>query len=217
LGFHRLQKAGLIDRIPRLVAVQAAALALVCRAFEAGLNRVPPIEAAGRSVAEGLAIAEPVRGRRLLQAIRDTQGMCVVVEDEATLRAQQQLAHRGVYVEPTSATAVARLGVVYRYAEPGQTIAVPLTGSGLKAGHERLPGSAEGELEKKKNAGQSVDLEHDDLWNGDSGDSVVVTSTINDGCAATRFDISSYGDILPNHIRKALMLCETVSFCDFVR
>jgi threonine synthase len=141
LGFRRLQMAGLADRIPRLVAVQAAALAPVCRAFQAGLHRVPPIEATGRSVAEGLAIAEPVRGRRLLQAISDTRGMCVVAEDEATLHAQQQLAHQGLFVEPTSATAVAALEVVFRHAEPGQTIAVPLTGSGLKAGFQGQPGS----------------------------------------------------------------------------
>lgn len=132
LGFRRLKAAGLVDRLPRLVAVQAAALAPLCRAFEAGLETVPAVEPTIPSVAEGLAIAEPVRGRRLVQALRETVGTCVAVEDEAILAAQRQLAHQGLYVEPTSATAVAALEVVFQQAAPGETIVVPLTGSGLK-------------------------------------------------------------------------------------
>ena len=132
LGFRALRAAGLVSKLPRLVAVQAAALAPLCHAFEAGLEAVPPVEPATPSVAEGLAIAEPVRGKRLLQAIRETGGTCVAVEDEATLKAQRQLARRGLYVEPTSATAVAALDTILQHAAPDETVVVPLTGSGLK-------------------------------------------------------------------------------------
>ena len=132
LGFRALRAAGLVPRLPRLVAVQAAALAPLCHAFEAGLETVPAAEPATPSVAEGLAIAEPVRGKRLLQAIRETGGTCVAVGDEATLQAQRRLARRGLYVEPTSATAVAALGTLLQQAAPEDTIIVPLTGSGLK-------------------------------------------------------------------------------------
>jgi len=132
LGFRRLRAAGLVDRLPRLVAVQAAALAPLCRAFEAGLETVPAVEPAAPSVAEGLAIAEPVRGRRLLQALRETGGTCVTVEDDAILRAQRRLARQGLYIEPTSATAVAALAAVLQQAAPDETVVVPLTGSGLK-------------------------------------------------------------------------------------
>jgi threonine synthase len=132
LGFRRLRAAGLVDRLPRLVAVQAATLAPLVRAFEAGLETVPAVESTTPSVAEGLSIAEPVRGRRLLQAVRETGGTCVAVEDEATLLAQRKLAHQGLYIEPTSATAVAALEIVLRQAAPDETVVVPLTGSGLK-------------------------------------------------------------------------------------
>jgi threonine synthase len=139
-GFRRLQTEGLVERLPRLVAVQAATLAPLCRAYKAGLETVPAIEPTDHSVAEGpvlsvaegLAIAQPVRGRRLLQAVRDTDGTCIAVEDEATLAAQRQLAHQGLYIEPTSATAVAALETVFQLAAPDETIVVPLTGSGLK-------------------------------------------------------------------------------------
>jgi threonine synthase len=132
LGFRRLQAAGLVPVLPRLVAVQATALAPLCRACEMGLETVPPVEPTKPGVAEGLAIAEPVRGRRLLQAIRETGGACVTVDDNATLQAQQLLARQGIYVEPTSATAVAALRSILPRVGPDETIVVPLTGSGLK-------------------------------------------------------------------------------------
>ncbi len=132
LGFRRLRAAGLIDRLPRLVAAQARRLAPLCQAFESGLETVPAAEVTTPSVAEGLAIAQPVRGRRLLQALRETDGICVSVEEEAILEAQRQLAHHGFYAEPTSATAVASLAAVSRIAKLDDTIVVPLTGSGLK-------------------------------------------------------------------------------------
>jgi threonine synthase len=132
LGFRRLRAAGLVDRLPRLVAIQASLLAPLCRAFAAGLKTVPAAEVTVPSVAEGLAIAQPVRGRRLLQALHDTGGTCLTVTEEAILAAQGDLARAGFYVEPTSATAIAALPAVHALAGPGETIVVPLTGSGLK-------------------------------------------------------------------------------------
>jgi threonine synthase len=132
LGFRRLQKAGLVRSLPRLVAVQAAALAPVCQALSADLDRVPPLAPSASSVAEGLAISEPVRGSRILQAIRETGGTCLTVDDDAILGAQRRLAHRGLFVEPTSATAVAALDALVQRVAPHERIVVPLTGSGLK-------------------------------------------------------------------------------------
>lgn len=132
LGFRRLRAAGLIDRLPKLAAVQAALLPPVCRALAAGLETVPAVEVTAPSVAEGLAIAQPLRGRRLLQALRETGGTCVTVTEEAILTAQRELARHGFYVEPSSATAIAALPAVYELAGSGETIVVPLTGSGLK-------------------------------------------------------------------------------------
>jgi threonine synthase len=132
LGFRRLRAAGLVERVPRLVAVQPERLAPVCRALEAGLDHVPAGEPGKPSVAEGLAISEPVRGQRLLQAIRESDGLGVIVDEGAILAAQQRLAHKGIYVEPTSAAAVAALRAVAARAAPADTIVVPLTGSGLK-------------------------------------------------------------------------------------
>jgi threonine synthase len=138
LGFRRLKAAGLVQRLPRLVAVQAERLAPLCEAFVADLNTVPGVEPAVPSVAEGLAIDNPVRGTRLLEAIRETGGTCVAVDDTAILAAQRELARQGLFVEPTSATVIAAMDAVFERAICSDTIIVPLTGSGLK-GSPQLP------------------------------------------------------------------------------
>jgi threonine synthase len=132
IGFKRLYEEGLIDRMPRMAAVQAENLAPLCEAFAAGLDRVPGVEPAAPSVAEGLAISRPVRGKRLLSAIRETDGTCIAVTDDEILAAQRMLARNGLFVEPTSATALAAVDAAPELADPGETLVVPLTGSGLK-------------------------------------------------------------------------------------
>jgi threonine synthase len=132
LGFKRLFEAGLVDRMPRIAGVQAALLAPLCRAFDAGLDTVPCLEPMGTSLAEGLAIAQPVRGRRLLQAVRETGGTCVMVDEDEIRAAQATMAANGFYIEPTSATAVAAFSRIAQIAGPDETIVIPLTGSGLK-------------------------------------------------------------------------------------
>jgi threonine synthase len=131
-GFRRLLAAGLIDKLPHLVAVQPSICAPLVNAFEAGLHDVPEVITQDHSVAEGLAISKPVRGKRLLQAVRETGGMCVKVGEDAILNAQKSLARRGIYVEPTSATVVAALHDLKSVFGENDLVIVPLTGSGLK-------------------------------------------------------------------------------------
>ena len=132
LGFRRLRASGLTDRMPRLVGAQATAIAPLCRAFSAGFQSARGVEPSGSTVAEGLAISDPVRGRRLLEGLRETQGTCIAVEDDSILAAQHRLAGCGLYVEPTSATAVAALERLLPAIPRNETVVVPLTGTGLK-------------------------------------------------------------------------------------
>lgn len=133
LAFRRLRAAGLIERLPHLVAVQAERLAPVVEAFNAGLDHVPALDPPDTpSLAEGLAINAPVRGRRLMEALRGTEGLAVAVTEEQITAAQAETARRGLFIEPTSATAVAAIEAVKQHARPDDSIVVVLTGSGLK-------------------------------------------------------------------------------------
>lgn len=131
-GFKRLLEAGLIDHLPKLVAVQSKQVAPLFHAWRAGLNDVPGITPKGPTMAEGVSIANPIRGKRLLQAVRETDGAVLAIEEEEILDAQQHLAQKGYYIEPTSALVVAGLKHLVEHIGGKGIVLLPLTGSGLK-------------------------------------------------------------------------------------
>ena len=145
-GFAEMIRAGIlagmlpgsVARMPRLAAVQAEHCAPVYEAWKAGLADTPGVDKGatrGSTIAEGISIAKPVKGRDILEAIRGSNGVVVPVGDAAIWRAVEELGSRGAYVEPTGAVAAAALvdlvasGVV----QPGERVVLVLTGSGLKA------------------------------------------------------------------------------------
>ena len=129
-GFHELFAAGLVERLPRMFGVQARACAPLACAWERGEADVEPVDE-GDTVAEGVRIAAPPRGRAVLAAVRESGGAVLSLEDAETLAAQRGLAHRGFAVEPTSALAVAALD--HLGGRLGDVPVVVLTGSGLKS------------------------------------------------------------------------------------
>ena len=87
------------------------------------------------TIAEGTAIARPVRAREVLAAIRRSGGAAVAVSEDDIVEAMHALARSGLYVEPTSASAAAALSGLIRQGVigPEETTVVVLTGSGLKS------------------------------------------------------------------------------------
>ncbi len=132
LGFSSLQKAGLIDALPRLVAVQSAQVAPIYDAWSQGMEDIPAVEPKGTTLAEGVAIPKPARGKRLLQALRETEGRVIICTEQEILDAQQSLAHMGYYVEPTSALAFGGFEQILDEVAENDCVVLPLTGSGLK-------------------------------------------------------------------------------------
>ena len=141
-GHRRLFAAGLIARIPRLVAVQSAMIDPLVQAFTSGLDAVPAVEPKGATLAEGIATAQPVRGRQLLRALRQTKGLCLNVSEDEIVSSQAWLARRGIWVEPTSAAAIAALPALFKHAAAGDEIVVLLTGNGLKGAPTMPPDGA---------------------------------------------------------------------------
>jgi threonine synthase len=130
LGFAALRDAGLADRVPRLVCAQAEACAPIVRAWEAGADEPAPVTATP-SLADGIQIPNPVRGRSILSALRDSGGTAVAVSEDEIREVYDALASRGTLIERTSAVAVAALakpGVM----RGGDQVVVAATGNGLK-------------------------------------------------------------------------------------
>ena len=133
-GFCALQKAKLIDKIPGLIAVQPDRLAPICDAVHEEWQNWEHIPAPReQSIAEGLAITNPVRWKHIVKAIKESNGFSVKVSEEEILPAQKMLAEKGFFVEPTSAVVIAALKKINKLIERDQTIVISLTGSGLKS------------------------------------------------------------------------------------
>ncbi|MCX8560937.1 threonine synthase [Mycolicibacterium mucogenicum] len=135
-GFGELYRAGEIERVPRILVSQPENCCPLVTALEQGSAEVVEKQWA-TTVAEGTAIAQPVRDREVLQAIRDSGGAAVAVPEDELLPAVGELARTGLFVEPTSAQVVPALRQLRAAGEisAADTVVAVLTGSGLKAGH----------------------------------------------------------------------------------
>jgi threonine synthase len=131
-GFWELQQAGYLGSLPRLVGVQSAACAPLAAAFQQGMSEPLRVQE-GTTIAEGIKISEPVRGKRILAAIRETGGACVIVSDQEIEQARVELGHHGFYVEPTSATVLAGFRKLGQEYSGVNEVVLVLTGSGLKS------------------------------------------------------------------------------------
>lgn len=130
LGFSELLRAGQITRLPRIFAAQPANCGPIARAA-LGL----PAQEARPTIAEGTAIAAPIRLPECLTALRESEGGAVLLEEAEIAEAALSLARTGVYVEPTCAQAAAAFGKLLGVGRIAarETTVVLMTGTGLKA------------------------------------------------------------------------------------
>jgi threonine synthase len=108
-GFDALVRGCLIDRLPRLIAIQAAAFDSVADAIANGLAEPVPRGDGHRTIAEGIACELPVKGRQVLDAIRSSSGTAMAVSEADIKDAALRLADSGFYVEATAAVGFAGL------------------------------------------------------------------------------------------------------------
>lgn len=131
-GFTDLFAAGIIDRLPRLVSVQAANCCPIHRALRTGTDVV----ACGEdTIADSIAVGVPRNPDKAIRAIRESNGIAVEVEDEEILEAMCVLGRtQGVFAEPAGAAGLAGLMKAAREClVPADASAVAVaTGNGLK-------------------------------------------------------------------------------------
>jgi threonine synthase len=134
IGFAELLRAGEIDAMPRIFAAQPANCGPIAAAFIAGSD-VPVATEVKPTIAEGTAIAQPIRLPEVLGALRETRGGAVMLTEAEISAATLDLARIGIYVEPTSAQAAAAFAKLLAAGAitPEQSTVLVLTGSGLKA------------------------------------------------------------------------------------
>jgi threonine synthase len=131
-GFHDLVQLGFIDRIPKLIGVQAEGSAAIVDALNSG-GCVRPIAAA--TIADSICVGKPRDAAKALRAIRQSGGMGVKVPDRALTAAIGRLAKStGVFAEPAAAAPLAGLELLQENGTfgPEDNVLLVVTGHGLK-------------------------------------------------------------------------------------
>jgi len=131
-GFQRLFDAGLIEHLPKLAAVQAEPFTPIYEAFHDRRDTIQVRPRTAHTSADGISVARPVHSRSMLAALHRSGGTAIAITETELLAAHDQLAKRGIFVEPTSATAAAALTKLRSHIQPGATVVSILTGHGLK-------------------------------------------------------------------------------------
>lgn len=131
-GLKDLYAIGFIDRLPRLIAVQASGCCPINRAVEEN-SPLRPMEE--NTLADSIAVGVPRNPDKAMAAIRESRGLTVEVTDEEIMDAQKLLGRTcGVFGEPAGVTGTAGVrklcsrGVIGRE----DTVVSVVTGNGLK-------------------------------------------------------------------------------------
>jgi threonine synthase len=96
---------GLISRLPRLAAIQAAGAAPFYQSYRAGFSRRYRVKA--ETIATAIRIGDPASYELGIKAITETEGVVESVTDEEILAAKSMVDGAGVGCEPASAASVA--------------------------------------------------------------------------------------------------------------
>lgn len=131
-GLQEMKRLGFIDRVPRLIGVQAEGARPIVDAFRSGKELVP---SETTTLADSIAVGTPRNWRRAIQQIGASGGEMVSVLDEETLDAMRQTARLGgVFGEPAGVAGVAGLRKAKEHGviSASESALVVITGNGLK-------------------------------------------------------------------------------------
>ncbi len=108
-AFAEMRELGWVEaeKLPRMVAVQASGCAPMVRAFEAGMRFAEPWENA-HTVAAGIRVPAAIGDFLILDAVRDSGGFAIAVNDDAIEAARRDVAREeGLLLCPEGAATYA--------------------------------------------------------------------------------------------------------------
>ncbi|MGB8648762.1 MAG: threonine synthase [Anaerolineae bacterium] len=134
-AFEELEQMGWIGaKRPRMISVQASGSAPVVKAFREGKTTAEPWPNA-ETMAAGLRVPYPFADYLILNAIRESGGTAVAVDEvEIEMALNEWARAEGMFVSPESAATYAAFKrlVASGFLKPGARVVLFHTGSGLK-------------------------------------------------------------------------------------
>lgn len=151
-GFIDLKKAGLIDKLPRIIACQSEE----SRAITNALVKDDYSAFNATTRADSISVSLPANGRMAVKYIKESLGWAVTVEDEEILDSEVELTkYAGVLTEPAAACAYAAFKKDKEHFKEvlgeDASAVVLLTGTGFKDmkafdGRAKLPDAIENDV-----------------------------------------------------------------------
>ena len=132
-GFEELKASGLIERVPKLIVVQAAGANPFATLWRTGASELVPV-ASPETAATAIRIGNPRSWRKALRAVQFTGGFVMDVTDDEIAEAKAVIGQDGVGCEPASAATLAGLHKLRseHVIDPEARVAAILTGHVLK-------------------------------------------------------------------------------------
>lgn len=132
-AFTELKKYGFIEKVPRMIIVQAAGANPLARMWAAGSKQLRAVDRP-ETVATAIRIGNPRSWKKALRAIEFTRGLVMDVTDDEIGEAKAAIGRDGIGCEPASATTLAGIRKLVNAGalDRDATIAAVLTGHALK-------------------------------------------------------------------------------------
>ncbi len=106
-GFKELYMFGYIDKLPRMIGVQAKGASPLANMWENKAEK-PLFVDKPETIATAIRIGKPINWMKAVRAVIESNGMFLKVSDEEIIKALKKIArYEGIGVEPASATAYA--------------------------------------------------------------------------------------------------------------
>ncbi|AFD00761.1 L-threonine synthase [Methanocella conradii HZ254] len=132
-GLKEFKMMGLIDRLPRILGVQAEGCNTVVKAFQDNKEIIEPVQP--HTLMDAVACGDPLDGSWALKALRESGGIGIAVSDDEAIRVRDMLAREeGIFAELSGALSTAGLMKAYENGmiEKGLKVVSLVTGHGLK-------------------------------------------------------------------------------------
>lgn len=132
-GFREFKNSGLIDKIPKFIAVQSKGCSPIYQAFKDGKNTIDRFEDPN-TIAHAIENPYPPSGNQVLRMIDKNGGTVVAVDEDEILYAQKEMAEIGIFGQPASATSLAAVKQLKEkgYLKEEDSVVCIVTASGLK-------------------------------------------------------------------------------------
>lgn len=133
-ALEELVESGLVENMPRVIAVQSERCDPFARAVSLGMKQPAEVKPTP-TLAEGIAIGVPMRGEEILEYIHRYGFEVITAPEDRILEARAALAARGVYCEHTTAASYAAYLAYTDLHGPLPDSLIPMCGAGLKSDH----------------------------------------------------------------------------------